>query len=99
MKLAKVEFAIELLEAILTASQNDYVHTDCPQDIKIVRVIQDDDDQANHRVVLVVESEEADWPEQLHQPGWQIPFIKPFTYTVEHPDEDKSPPTTGETDG
>jgi hypothetical protein len=85
-KLAKVQFSVETLEAILTAKENDYVSTDCPQDIRIVRVVQDVEDQANHRIVLVLESEEADWPDiKITDASAEIPLVGPFTYTVEDP--------------
>jgi len=92
MKLVKVEFSTELLEAILSARNNAFVNTDCPDDVRVVKVTQDEDDQANHRVVLLLTSEEADWPEQV--PYDEIPMIDPFKYTVVDPDE--SPPTTEE---
>lgn len=96
-KLGKLQFSIEILESILTAKGNDYVSTDCPQDIKIVKVVQDADDQANHRFLLVVESEEAGWPDlKWDGPAVEIPLVGPFTYTVEHPDEDESSPSTTE---
>ena len=101
MKLAKIEFGIDLLEAILAAKNNDFVQTDCPGDVRVVKVIQSDEDQANHRVILVLTSEEADWPEtKTNGPGsWvtPIPFVGPFQYTVRDPDEDESPPPTEET--
>lgn len=94
-KLAKVEFGIGLLEAILTAAKNDFVTTDCPADLRIVRVLQSQDDQSNNRVVLVVQSEEADWPDiKVNGPDADIPFVDPFQYTVVDPDE--SPPVTEE---
>jgi hypothetical protein len=93
-KLAKVEFGIGLLEAILSAKNNDFVTTDCPDDVRVVQVIQDEFDQANHRMVLVLTSEEADWPENV--PYDEIPMIDPFQYTVVDPDEDESPPVTEE---
>jgi len=92
MKIGRIELSTELLEQILTAGQNDYVTTDCPNDVKIVKVFQTDEDQANHRVQIVLESEEADWP--IMPLMGEIPFVGPFTYTVEHPDEDESPPPT-----
>ncbi len=95
MKLAKLQFDVELFERIVTAKDNDYVTTDCPQDLKIVKVLQNDDEQAKHIVTLIVQSEEADWPDVPKFPHSEIPFVGPFTYTVEHPDEDESPPTTG----
>lgn len=96
-KLAKIQLSIDILEAILTAKENAYVSTDCPQDIKIVRVVQDAEDQANHRILIFVESEEADWPElEWDGPAVEIPLVGPFTYTVQHPDEDESPPSTTE---
>jgi len=96
-KLAKVELSIELLEAILTAANNDFVTTDCPTDLRIVKVLQSEDDQSNHRVTLVVQSEEADWPDiKMNGPDADIPFVGPFQYTVVDPDEDESPPVTEE---
>jgi len=96
-KLAKVEFGIGLLEAILTAANNNFVTTDCPADLRIVKVLQSQDDQSNNRVVLVVESDEADWPDiKMNGPDADIPFIDPFQYTVVDPDEDESPPVTEE---
>lgn len=101
MKLVKIEFGIELLESILTARNNVFVETDCPEDVKIVKVIQSEDDQSNHRIVLLLQSEEADWVDiKMNGPGaWveAIPFIDPFQYTVVDPDEDESPPPTKET--
>ncbi len=91
-KLAKLQFSTELLEAILTAKNNDFVTTDCPDDVRVVKILQDEDDQANHRVVLVLTSEEADWPDNV--PYDEIPMIDPFQYTVVDPDE--SPPVTEE---
>jgi len=92
MKLVKIQFSTELLEAILSAKNNTFVTTDCPDDVRVVKVIQDEDDQANNRVVLVLSSEEADWPEEV--PYGEISMIDPFKYTVVDPDE--SPPTTEE---
>lgn len=97
MKLAKIKFGIDLLEAILAAKNNDFVQTDCPSDVKVVKVIQDPDDQANHYCVLVLTSEEADWPEIKMNGPDEIPFVGPFQYTVRDPDEDESPPPTKET--
>ncbi len=97
MKLAKVELGIGLLEAILTAANNDFVTTDCPKDLKIVKVLQSQFDQANHKVILVVNSEEADWPDIKVNGPDEIPFVEPFQYTVVDPDEDESPPPTEET--
>jgi len=96
-KLAKVWMSTDLLEAIMTARNNDFVNTDCPSDLRIVKVMQDEDDQANNRVVLVVNSEEADWPDiKVNGPDADIPFVDPFQYTVVDPDEDESPPVTKE---
>jgi len=96
-KLVKVQMGTDLLEAIMTARNNDFVNTDCPQDLRIVKVMQSQDDQANNRVVLVVQSEEADWPDiLLNGPDADIPFVGPFQYTVVDPDEDESPPVTEE---
>ena len=95
-KLAKVRLSTELLEAILTAVNNDFVTTDCPADLKIVKVLQDEDDQANHELVLIVASDEADWPNMKVNGPNPVPFIDPFQYTVVDPDEDESPPTTKE---
>ena len=103
MKLGRLLFEVELLERILTAADNDYVVTDCPHDLKIVRVFQDADDQANHRVTLVVSSE---WFDEISDEVRRqamisgdpegIPLLTPFTYTVVDPD-DESPPPTEET--
>jgi hypothetical protein len=96
MKLARLEFSVELLEAILTARNNDYVTTNCPNDVKIVRVLQEKYDQVNNRIVLVLESEEASWPDtgKLGMVSFDdIPMIDPFEYTVLDPE---SPPTTEE---
>jgi hypothetical protein len=96
-KLAKVLLATDLLEAIMTARNNDFVNTDCPKDLRVVKVVQSADDQANHQVVLVVQSEEADWPDiKFNGPEVDIPFVGPFQYTVVDPDEDESPPVTEE---
>lgn len=96
-KLAKVELGTDLLEAIMTARNNDFVNTDCPQDLRVVKVLQSQEDQANNKVVLVVQSEEADWPDiKVNGPNVDIPFIGPFQYTVVDPDEDESPPVTEE---
>jgi len=97
MKLVKVWMSTDLLEAIMTARNNDFVTTDCPADLRIVKVMQDEDDQSNNRVALVVNSEEADWPDiKMNGPDADIPFIDPFQYTVVDPDEDESPPVTEE---
>ncbi len=96
-KLAKVELGIGLLEAIMTAANNDFVTTDCPKDLRIVKVLQSQLDQANHKVILVVQSDEADWPDiKMNGPDADIPLIDPFQYTVVDPDEDESPPVTEE---
>ncbi len=95
MKLARVTLSTELLEAILSAKNNDFVTTNCPDDVRIVKVCQDAEDQANNRVILVLESEEADWADIGK--GWtvdSVPMIEPFEYTVIDPDE--SPPPTEE---
>ena len=96
MKLVYLEFSVGLLEAILSAKNNEYVYTDCPDDVQVVQVIQDTDDQANHRLTLVLTSVEADWPESDAKLGVkpidEIPMISPFQYTVIDPDEDKPPP-------
>jgi hypothetical protein len=93
-KLAKMYLSTDLLERIITAKDNDYVHTNAPQDLKIVRIVQDSDDQANHRVLVYVDSEEAGWPESKLGLEADIPLLDPFTYTVDRSDEDESPPTT-----
>lgn len=98
MKLVKVELGVDLLEAIIAARNNDYVQTDCPADVRIVQVVQDEFMQANHKVILIVTSEEADWPEfKTNGPMVDVPLIDPFQYTVRDPDEDESPPPTEET--
>jgi len=97
MKLAKILFGTDLLEAILAARNNDFVQTDCPDDVRVVKAIQSDEDQANHRIVLVLTSEEADWPDIKMNGPDEIPFVMPFQYTVRDPDEDESPPPTEET--
>lgn len=97
MKLAKIEFGIDLLEAILAARNNEFVKTDCPEDVRVIKVIQSEDDQANHRIILVLSSEEADWPDVKMNGPDEIPFVMPFQYTVRDPDEDESPPPTKET--
>jgi hypothetical protein len=99
MKLAKVMMSTELLEAILSAKNNDFVTTNCPDDVRIVRVCQDAEDQANNRVILVLESEEADWDDVGK--AWSVdnvPMIDPFEYTVVDPDE-SPPPTEEKSDG
>jgi len=97
-KLARVELSIDILKAILTAKENDYVSTNCPQDIEIVKVVQSDEDQSNHRIQIIMESQEADWEDVSEDDIFmeKIPMLDPFTYTVEHPDEDESPPSTTE---
>jgi hypothetical protein len=103
-RLAKVQLSTELLEAILTAKNNDFVTTDCPQDIKIVKVFQDEEDQSNHRVTLMVNSEDESWPDSPKEQQLRafagdpvgIPLLNPFQYTVVDPDEDESPPVTEE---
>lgn len=104
MKLGRLLFDVELFERIVTAADNDYVVTDCPQDLKIVRVFQDADDQSNHRVTLIVSSEEiAEVSDEVRRTAMisgdpeGIPLLTPFTYTVRDPDEDESPPPTEET--
>lgn len=94
-KLAKIQMSTELLERIMTAADNEFVHTDCPQDLKIVRVFQDQEDQSNHRVTLVVSSESlAEVSEEVRLTAMVsgnpegIPLLDPFTYTVDNPDED-----------
>lgn len=103
MKLGRLLFDVELFERIVTAADNDYVTTDCPLDLKIVRVFQDADDQANHRVTLVVTSESiAEVSDEIRRKAMisgdpeGIPLLMPFTYTVRDPDEDESPPPTDE---
>jgi len=97
-KLAKLKLSTDILERIITAKDNDFVQTNAPQDMRIVKVLQDQDDQANHMVTLVVESVESDWPEVVYNgPDVTIPMLDPFEYTVVDPDEDLSPPTTEET--
>lgn len=99
MKLVKVMMSTELLEAILSAKNNDFVTTNCPEDVRIVRVCQDAEDQANNRVILVLESEEADWDDVGK--AWSVdnvPMIGPFEYTVVDPDE-SPPPTEEKSDG
>jgi len=96
MKLVKLEFSVGLLEAILSAKNNEYVYTDCPDDVRVVQVIQETEDQANHRLTLVLTSVEADWPDAYDGklgvvPIDEIPMIEPFQYTVIDPDEDKPP--------
>jgi hypothetical protein len=94
MKLVKIQFATDLLEAILSAKNNEFVYTDCPDDVQVVKVIQDEEDQSNHRMTLVLTSVEADWPETGKLeivPFDEIPMIDPFQYTVIDPDEDKPP--------
>ncbi len=98
VKLARLEFNVGLLEAILSAKNNDFVQTNCPEDVRVVKVMQDMDDQANNRIILVLSSEEADWSEGklgLRNPH-EIPLIEPFEYTVTDPDEDQPPPETTE---
>ena len=104
MKLGRLLFDMELFERIVTAADNDYVTTDCPQDLKIVRVFQDADDQANHRVTLVVSSGSfAEISDEIRRTAMisgdpeGIPLLTPFTYTVVDPDEDESPLSTKET--
>ena len=104
MKLARLLFDVELFERIMTAADNSFVSTDCPQDLKIVKVFQDSDDQANHRVTLVVSSESfAEVSDKIRQTAMisgnleGIPLLHPFTYTVSDPDEDESLPSTEET--
>ena len=99
MKLARVMLSTELLEAILSAKNNDFVQTNCPDDVKIVKVCQDAEDQSNHRVTLVLESQEADWADVGK--AWtvdSVPMIDPFEYTVVDPDE-SPPPTEEKSDG
>ncbi len=103
MKLVRLLFDVELFERIVTAADNDYVTTDCPEDLKIVRVFQDADDQSNHRVTLVVSSESfAEVSDEIRRKAFisgdpeGIPLSMPFTYTVRDPDEDESPPPTTE---
>ena len=96
-KLVTVKMGTDLLEAIITARNNDFVKTDCPKDLRVVKVMQSQDDQSNNRVILVVQSDEADWPDiKMNGPDADIPFIEPFQYTVVDPDEDESPPVTEE---
>lgn len=103
IKLAQLHLSTELLEEILTARNNDYVTTTCPQDVKIIKVSQDSDDQANHRVVLLLESEDESFPDVSEEERRSalisgnlvgIPLLTPFEYTVVDPE---SPPTTEET--
>ena len=96
MKLAKIKFGIDLLEAILAAKNNDFVQTECPGDVKVVKVIQDPDDQANHYCVLVLTSEESDWPDVKMNGLDEIHFVGPVQYTVRDQDEDESLPPTQE---
>jgi len=95
-RLARVEMSAKTLEQILTASENDHVVTNCPQDLKVVRVHQTGEEQANGKFSIIVTSDERDdWPfvESWHD----IPTLMPFTYTVVDPDKDQSPPKTEET--
>lgn len=92
-KLGRIEMTTEVLEQMLTASENAHVVTNCPQDLKIVKIVQTGEEQANQKFSIVVTSEERDWPfvESWHD----IPLLMPFTYTVVDP-EDQSPPETEE---
>ena len=95
-KLARVYVQHALLEELLTANRNDFISTNCPGDLKILAVEQDDTDKAHRQACLLVESKEAkDWPEV--KPGEQVPILMPFVYEVIEPEPAAAEP--GEDDG
>jgi len=83
----------DVLEQILRASDADNIETNCPQDLRVVGIVQDAVSCEQRKFTVIVTSEELNV--EPAESWAEVPVLEPFTYTVVEP----PPPTQETSDG